>query len=102
MKYDEFVDHVAKRAGISDRAEAMKVLVAVGLAEALVAVRLIAACLVSGFPAALVVRLAAAGPLVVVHGGGRAIDAELRARGIQPRFVDGLRVTDAETLDAVA
>jgi hypothetical protein len=26
--------------------------------------------------------LAAAGPLVVVHGGGRAIDAELRRRGI--------------------
>lgn len=50
---------------------------------------------------AAIVRLAAAGPLVVVHGGGRAIDAELRARGLQPRFVDGLRVTDAETLDAV-
>ena len=41
------------------------------------------------------------GPLVVVHGGGRAIDAELRARGHEPRFVDGLRVTDADALDAV-
>jgi acetylglutamate kinase len=51
--------------------------------------------------AAAIVRLAAAGPLVVVHGGGRAIDAELRARGKEPRFVDGLRVTDAEALDAV-
>ncbi|HXG56871.1 MAG TPA: acetylglutamate kinase [Vicinamibacterales bacterium] len=40
-------------------------------------------------------------PLVVVHGGGRAIDAELRARGIEPRFVDGLRITDAPTLDVV-
>ena len=46
-------------------------------------------------------RLAARGPLVIVHGGGRAIDAELRARGIEPRFVDGLRITDAETLDVV-
>ena len=46
-------------------------------------------------------RLAAKGPLVVVHGGGRAIDAELRARGIEPQFVDGLRITDAATLDVV-
>jgi acetylglutamate kinase len=51
--------------------------------------------------AAAIVRLAARGPLVVVHGGGRAIDVELRARGLEPRFVDGLRVTDAEALDAV-
>jgi acetylglutamate kinase len=48
-----------------------------------------------------IVRLAARGPLVIVHGGGRAIDAELRARGEEPRFVDGLRVTDAAALDAV-
>jgi acetylglutamate kinase len=48
-----------------------------------------------------VVHLAAAGPLVVVHGGGRAIDAELRARGQSPVFVDGLRVTDEATLDTV-
>lgn len=47
------------------------------------------------------VRLAESGPLVVVHGGGRAIDAELRARGIAPHFVDGLRVTDGDTLDIV-
>ena len=46
-------------------------------------------------------RLAAQGPLVIVHGGGRAIDAELRARGIEPAFVDGLRITDAATLDVV-
>ena len=46
-------------------------------------------------------RLAASGPLVVVHGGGRAIDAELRARGESPRFVDGLRITDAAALDTV-
>jgi acetylglutamate kinase len=51
--------------------------------------------------AAAIVRLGTAGPLVVVHGGGRAIDAELRLRGLEPRFVDGLRVTDAAALDAV-
>jgi acetylglutamate kinase len=48
-----------------------------------------------------IVRLAAAGPVVVVHGGGRAIDAELRARGESPRFVDGLRITDQAALDTV-
>lgn len=51
--------------------------------------------------ASAIVRLGARGPLVVVHGGGRAIDAELRARGQEPRFVDGLRVTDAAAMDAV-
>jgi acetylglutamate kinase len=51
--------------------------------------------------AAAIVRLAAAGSLVVVHGGGRAIDAELRKRGLTPRFADGLRITDGDALDAV-
>ena len=37
----------------------------------------------------------------MVHGGGRAIDADLRARGKAPRFVDGLRVTDDDTLETV-
>lgn len=45
--------------------------------------------------------LSADGPLVVVHGGGRAIDADLRARGVSPRFVDGLRITDAATFESV-
>jgi acetylglutamate kinase len=44
-------------------------------------------------------RLAAERPLVVVHGGGRAIDVELARRAIAPRKIDGLRVTDADTLD---
>jgi acetylglutamate kinase len=48
-----------------------------------------------------VARLASQGPLVVVHGGGRAIDAEMKARGQSPLFVDGLRVTDAAALDVV-
>jgi acetylglutamate kinase len=48
-----------------------------------------------------IVRLAQAEPLVVVHGGGRAIDAELRAKGESPRFVDGLRITDQAALETV-
>ncbi len=36
-----------------------------------------------------------------MHGGGRAIDAELAARGEPARFVDGLRITDRAALDAV-
>ncbi len=51
--------------------------------------------------AAGVAALAAAGPVAVVHGGGRAIDADLKARGKAPQFVDGLRVTDEDTLATV-
>ncbi|MDQ6927784.1 MAG: acetylglutamate kinase [Actinomycetota bacterium] len=36
---------------------------------------------------------------VVVHGGGPQIGALMRRLGKQPEFLDGLRVTDAETLD---
>jgi acetylglutamate kinase len=43
---------------------------------------------------------------VIVHGGGKAISAKMRAAGIAPRFVNGLRVTEEaavriveETLD---
>ena len=39
--------------------------------------------------------------LVVVHGGGREIDAALATAGIPKQQVDGLRVTDAQTLDVV-
>lgn len=43
-------------------------------------------------------RLARQGPLVVVHGGGSEI-ADLQKRlGLEPRFVEGLRVTDEESL----
>lgn len=38
---------------------------------------------------------------VLVHGGGPAIDRALRARGVAPRFVDGLRVTDEATMAVV-
>jgi acetylglutamate kinase len=39
--------------------------------------------------------------LVIVHGGGREIDAALAQVGIPKRQVDGLRVTDADTLNIV-
>ena len=39
--------------------------------------------------------------LIVVHGGGKEIDAALAVAGIEKRQVDGLRVTDAATLDVV-
>ena len=35
---------------------------------------------------------------VVVHGGGPQIGAMLKTQGIESRFVDGLRVTDAATM----
>ena len=35
---------------------------------------------------------------IVVHGGGPQIGAMLKAQGIESRFVDGLRVTDAATM----
>jgi acetylglutamate kinase len=51
--------------------------------------------------AGAIVRLSRRDQLVVVHGGGRSIDAELTARGLTPTFVDGLRVTDEPALEAV-
>lgn len=38
---------------------------------------------------------------VLIHGGGHAINNALKKSGAQPRFVDGLRVTDKETLKTV-
>ena len=37
--------------------------------------------------------------VVVVHGGGKALSHWLELAGRETRFVDGLRVTDAETLE---
>jgi acetylglutamate kinase len=39
--------------------------------------------------------------LAVVHGGGREIDQALARAGIPKRQVDGLRVTDAQTMSVV-
>ena len=38
---------------------------------------------------------------VLVHGGGPQVDVMLRRLGKEPEFRDGLRVTDAETLEIV-
>ena len=46
-------------------------------------------------------RLSRTTPLVIVHGGGREIDAALARVGIEKRQVDGLRITDEPTLDIV-
>ena len=39
--------------------------------------------------------------MVVVHGGGKQMTRYLAERGVESRFVGGLRVTSPETLDAV-
>jgi acetylglutamate kinase len=38
---------------------------------------------------------------VVVHGGGPQIDDQLKRLGMKGEFVQGMRVTDAETMDVV-
>lgn len=40
-------------------------------------------------------------PVVIVHGGGKEITALQTRLGIEPRYVDGLRITDAESLALV-
>ena len=40
-------------------------------------------------------------PVVMVHGGGKEIDAALNVAGIEKRQVDGLRITDEATLGVV-
>ena len=40
-------------------------------------------------------------PVVVVHGGGPQIDAMLKRVGIEGQFVQGMRVTDADTMSIV-
>lgn len=39
---------------------------------------------------------------ILIHGGGSAITENLKKRGITSRFVNGLRVTDRETVQVVA
>lgn len=51
--------------------------------------------------AGVLARAAERGRLVVVHGGGREIDAALARAGIAKRQVDGLRVTDEATMGVV-
>lgn len=39
--------------------------------------------------------------VVIVHGGGKAISKAIKMSGHEPKFVDGLRVTDEETMEIV-
>ena len=39
--------------------------------------------------------------LVVVHGGGKVISARLKELGIATKFINGLRVTDEDTIKVV-
>ena len=39
--------------------------------------------------------------VVLVHGGGKAISRALKESGIEPKFVEGLRVTDEPTMEIV-
>jgi acetylglutamate kinase len=48
----------------------------------------------------VLMRLVGKNP-VVVHGGGPQISELMRRLGKEPEFVDGLRVTDAESVDIV-
>ena len=50
---------------------------------------------------AVIDKFAKESPLVVVHGGGREINAELARLGIEKRSVDGIRITNIATLSVV-
>ena len=39
--------------------------------------------------------------VIIVHGGGKAISKAIKASGHEPKFVDGLRVTDEPTMEIV-
>ena len=39
--------------------------------------------------------------VVLVHGGGPEINAMLKAVGKESKFINGMRVTDKETIDIV-
>ena len=39
--------------------------------------------------------------VVVVHGGGKAVTRKVSEKGIEAKFIDGLRVTDKETIRVV-
>lgn len=39
--------------------------------------------------------------VVVVHGGGKAVTKELQDRGLEANFINGLRVTDSQTIEVV-
>ena len=51
--------------------------------------------------AELILELAEAEPVVVVHGAGPQISAEMERRGLEVQFVGGRRVTSREALEVV-
>ena len=51
--------------------------------------------------ASAIAKLARKTPIVIVHGGGREIDASLARVGIETRQVDGLRITGEPALEIV-
>jgi len=51
--------------------------------------------------AAEIAAIAQAHAVVVVHGGGKQMTRYLAERGVESRFVNGLRVTTPEVVDAV-
>lgn len=55
----------------------------------------------AGIAADVVALIAAGNSVVLVHGGGNLIDEHLKALGIKLEKKEGLRVTNAETLEAV-
>ena len=57
--------------------------------------------LLAGIVGAVASTVASGAPIVIVHGGGKEIDAALKLAGIEKRQVDGLRITDEPTLDVV-
>ena len=52
--------------------------------------------------AAALREVAATRPTLVVHGGGAEVSTWCERAGLTPRFADGLRVTDAATLEIAA
>ena len=57
---------------------------------------------VAEFAGALAALLADKRPAVLVHGGGAEVTQWCLRLGLESRFTDGLRVTDAPTLEVVA
>jgi acetylglutamate kinase len=56
---------------------------------------------VAGGAAELILELAGTEPVVVVHGAGPQISAEMERRGLEVQFVGGRRVTSKEALEVV-
>jgi len=48
-----------------------------------------------------VATLSCRSPIVLVHGGGKEITRQMEKAGLAPRFVNGRRFTDSQTMDVV-